>query len=315
MSLRLLFFFFVGLVLAGTAIALAQAAVRWLTAQCRRALAAFRRRRPRKTLRCVPRTPPANWWQKAQLHGNPAMQLVSDWHITSTSDRPVRIQGVRLLRPHEARTRVKESSVMVLHPEGYLLGDSLVPPGESVTAVAEFWVQPPICPDGQRFAAAVAFVDSLGNQHLIDDVPFVPWAEPSLQNTMAAQPRRGVMEPQAADMPAEDGGSSNGTRRYGRARVKFEAEVWSRRGNFAVQRTGRCAVLGVGGAFVEVRDGWPVGSRLSLRLRFPDFSDVICQGIVRNGRDREGVGVEFVDLSPKDRDRISSFVDDEASSS
>jgi hypothetical protein len=96
--------------------------------------------------------------------------------------------------------------------------------------------------------------------------------------------------------------------------VRFEAEVWSRRGKFAVQRTGRCAVIGVGGAFVEVHDGGPIGSRLSLRLRFPDFSDVVCEGIVRSGRDPRGVGVEFVDLSPRDRDTISSFVDDVVSS-
>ena len=102
-----------------------------------------------------------------------------------------------------------------------------------------------------------------------------------------------------------------GTRRYPRARVSFETEVWVETGGVSASTDGRFTVLGAGGALLDAGELYPVGSLLRLRFRFPPrFDDVICKSIVRNGVEGKGVGVEFLDLSA--RDRVRAFVEEQA---
>ena len=104
-----------------------------------------------------------------------------------------------------------------------------------------------------------------------------------------------------------------GTRRYPRARVSFDAEVWVDKGGVSAPTDGHFTVLGAGGALLDVGELYPVGSLLRLRFRVPPrFDDVICKSIVRNGLEGKGVGVEFLDLSSRDRDRVSAFVEEQS---
>ena len=99
-------------------------------------------------------------------------------------------------------------------------------------------------------------------------------------------------------------------RRYPRARVSGDIEVWIERAGLVSRAMGRFVVLGAGGAFLEVDENYPVGSELSVAFRpDPMLDEVSCQAVVRNSLDRTGIGVEFVDLEPLDRARIQLFVE------
>lgn len=67
---------------------------------------------------------------------------------------------------------------------------------------------------------------------------------------------------------------------------------------------GRITILGSGGAFVELTPGIDVGTVIGLRFRLPnDGGEIICAGVVRDNA-AGGIGVEFTELTPGDRDRI-----------
>ncbi len=69
---------------------------------------------------------------------------------------------------------------------------------------------------------------------------------------------------------------------------------------------GRLTELGPGGGLLQLDQACPVGSRLTMRFWLPDLSDVVCTGIVRCQREAQGVGIEFVDLSPQDLARLKA---------
>ena len=73
---------------------------------------------------------------------------------------------------------------------------------------------------------------------------------------------------------------------------------------------GRIASLGPEGAFIELREDYPVGCSLNICFRLPPlFSRIACSATVRSHSPGRGIGVEFMDLMPADRERIQQFVD------
>ena len=67
--------------------------------------------------------------------------------------------------------------------------------------------------------------------------------------------------------------------------------------------------LGAAGAFLETGQSYAHGSILTFRFMLPEGTEEVnCQGIVRNARVGEGVGIEFLDLAHDQRDRIADFV-------
>ena len=95
-------------------------------------------------------------------------------------------------------------------------------------------------------------------------------------------------------------------------RLSFTTEVWlGQDGIFT--RTNEClSDLSVGGAFIEAASGYAVGSILSLRFRLSKVTSFItCTIAVRNTRGGCGLGVEFLDLSPEDCQRINSFIEEQ----
>lgn len=81
------------------------------------------------------------------------------------------------------------------------------------------------------------------------------------------------------------------------------------RGGHVTQVAGWLVVLGGGGVFLEVADHYPVGALLGLRFKIASSAEeAVCRGIVRDGLEDRGVAVEFLDISPMDRDRVTAFV-------
>lgn len=71
----------------------------------------------------------------------------------------------------------------------------------------------------------------------------------------------------------------------------------------------RMASLSPAGAFLEISADYAIGSSLHVGFRLPPrFTIISCSAVVRSRRGGCGVGVEFVELTPADRQQIERFV-------
>ena len=100
-----------------------------------------------------------------------------------------------------------------------------------------------------------------------------------------------------------------GRRRYPRARVDFDADVWVNHGDETILIFGRLVVLGAGGAFLELGESYAIGSLLRLRFSTAELGEIACQVIVRSSLEGTGVGTEFLGLDLHDHARIKTFVE------
>ncbi len=97
-------------------------------------------------------------------------------------------------------------------------------------------------------------------------------------------------------------------RRHPRTSVSFPVDVVRYSTGVRTPDEGRLVVLGAGGAFLELSGSYGSGSMLRLAFELPSTpGEITCTAIVRD-RLPEGVGVEFSQLEPRDRDRVSGFV-------
>ena len=80
-----------------------------------------------------------------------------------------------------------------------------------------------------------------------------------------------------------------------------------RAGGQQQQTRGRLVDLGTGGAFLELADGYPIGTCLSVRFQLVRLGELNCRAIVRRDIEGKGVGVEFLDLEAPEQERLSAF--------
>ena len=98
-------------------------------------------------------------------------------------------------------------------------------------------------------------------------------------------------------------------RRFPRARLSFETELWVETPTGPTHLEGRFVLLGAGGACLELDESFSVGRLLNLTFTLPQTGDTIgCRAIVRSAVEGKGVGVEFLDISPQERERVSACV-------
>ena len=94
-----------------------------------------------------------------------------------------------------------------------------------------------------------------------------------------------------------------------RKRVSIHTEVWRGEDGIFTRGHERLSNLSVAGAFIQSA-GTTTGSILNLRFRLPGSDDFITTtAIARHTRDG-GLGVEFLDLSPDNLERLAAFVDE-----
>ena len=91
-------------------------------------------------------------------------------------------------------------------------------------------------------------------------------------------------------------------------RIQVDADV--RVEGAGVQRRigGRLLNLGAGGAFVELDDGYPVGTCLRVRFKLAMLGEISCRVIVRHNIEGKGVGVEFLDLEGTEQERLLALI-------
>lgn len=98
-------------------------------------------------------------------------------------------------------------------------------------------------------------------------------------------------------------------RQHPRAAVDVPALSWAERRAQSVPVKGRFTVLGAGGAELDTEESYAVGGVLSLSFSLPaPANGITCRAIVRDRPGVRGVGVEFLDIHPNVRARITSYV-------
>ena len=90
------------------------------------------------------------------------------------------------------------------------------------------------------------------------------------------------------------------------ARVHVRSQVWLGRDGVFTHGVERLTNLSTAGAFIETQNGHTVHSVLN--MRFSLGADLITSTVIVRYVQPRGMGVEFLDLSQEDRDRIAGFI-------
>ena len=89
----------------------------------------------------------------------------------------------------------------------------------------------------------------------------------------------------------------------------YGREVWIGQDGIFSRTDERVSNISSGGAFIETAQSFSKNTVLSLRFKVGDAKDFIsCAAIVRNSRPGEGLGVEFLDLSPEAKGELEAFL-------
>ena len=94
-------------------------------------------------------------------------------------------------------------------------------------------------------------------------------------------------------------------------RVSIHTEVWRGEDGIFTRGNERLADLSVGGAFIQGA-GTTTGNILNLRFRLSGTGtdDFITSTAIARHIGDGGLGVEFLDLSPDNLERLAAFVDE-----
>ena len=96
-------------------------------------------------------------------------------------------------------------------------------------------------------------------------------------------------------------------------RSSIRSEVWLGQDGIFTRTHELLSDLSEGGAFVETRQQFAVGSILTLQFTLPQVPRPISTTVaVRHLRGGAGLGVQFLDISPEDRQTVSAFLAVEA---
>ena len=90
-------------------------------------------------------------------------------------------------------------------------------------------------------------------------------------------------------------------------RVSVEAEVWLGEDGVFTHCSERSTNLSVGGAFIEAETGYALGSVVSIRFLLGSHY-VTSTTIVRNAPPGGGIGLEFIDVSRENKERLADFI-------
>ena len=100
---------------------------------------------------------------------------------------------------------------------------------------------------------------------------------------------------------------ADGQERRVHRRASFYAEVWLGQEGVFTRTVERLSNVSVGGAFIQTPQAYAVGSVLSLRFALGS-NFITATVIVRNSRVGEGIGVEFLDLSPENSELLDELL-------
>jgi hypothetical protein len=127
---------------------------------------------PKQTLIIMPEARmSALWWGMGTANAKPAMQIVGDFQATNTSPYAIRISGIELLRPHNLEILMQ--MIMVDDIQTGLYGSKNLIPSSAIGELrVMFFIAPPVCAEGEIFAADLSFRDQFNNQHVLKGLQF-----------------------------------------------------------------------------------------------------------------------------------------------
>lgn len=92
-------------------------------------------------------------------------------------------------------------------------------------------------------------------------------------------------------------------------RVGLKTELWIGQDGIFTRTDEIMRDLSAGGAFVQSRQVFPIGSILNFRFRIPKVLNFVsCTAIVRNMEVGEGLGIQFLDLSGENLRHVEHYV-------
>ena len=91
----------------------------------------------------------------------------------------------------------------------------------------------------------------------------------------------------------------------------FYTEVWFGQDAVFTHAHAQLSNVSIGGAFIQTPQVYAVGAVFSLRFAFRS-NFITATAIVRNARLGEGIGVEFLDLSPENSEQLGAFIGGQA---
>lgn len=111
--------------------------------------------------------PNALWWHMGAIGDQPAMQIVGDLNVTNISKYGVFVMGAKLRKP-----KAIGHALVRAHDSNMYSTKHIIPQGGVSDLRFDFFVQPPVCKEGQRFKADVAIIDQFGNEHWLKGLEF-----------------------------------------------------------------------------------------------------------------------------------------------
>jgi Tfp pilus assembly protein PilZ len=95
-------------------------------------------------------------------------------------------------------------------------------------------------------------------------------------------------------------------------RVTVTTELSLGQDGLFARTTEKLTDVSLGGTFIKSTGNYQIGSILSLRFPVGQNCFITSTVIVRNARRQEGIGVQFLDLSPEGSERLRAFMENEA---
>jgi PilZ domain len=93
-------------------------------------------------------------------------------------------------------------------------------------------------------------------------------------------------------------------------RVSLRTELWIGQDGIFTRTDELLRDVSVGGAYLQSRQVFPIGSVLNFRFKIPNVTNFVsCTAIVRNMEVGGGIGVQFLDLSGENRKLIEQYVE------
>ncbi len=134
------------------------------------------------------------WWHLGSVDKKPATQLCADFCVTNTDDKPIILLTARITRficnnekakwlrkiqlffINKFRFLQKTYDGLVLYRDFYgsTYGKEPIPPSGTTDARIDFFIEPPICKEGEEIIATIILRDQYNNKYIEKNISFRP---------------------------------------------------------------------------------------------------------------------------------------------
>lgn len=123
---------------------------------------------PRHTVKLMADCMDECLWCPTTVDGKPAMHAVCRCNAVNIIENPIYLLKAYIDKP------LIEGDIVVKHYELDRFSSYPVFPDRTAQVAIHFFIQPPLCEEGEKFKANVAIVDMYGNEHKMSGVIFAP---------------------------------------------------------------------------------------------------------------------------------------------